>query len=247
MCVCVCVRQQIKRSAECRCNQRRNPTKLEELGFALQFRSLLLSSRASRLRVAVDSASCFSAAVSLVRDMRDNMNRTLHHCYFNWIDSSIIMNLQSNILTLRDLGLPGLESALAQTQVSQALTSQWLLTNADFPCFRLVLSRRLAYFFNPGTLEHLIPGLVEAYRLGNKVFKPAIIAAHLKACCNAWVTRRRFGDPAGLCLFCGAESDDIAHLLVCREIRNLLIDCLGGDFNFSLSQLLLLHLSLIHI
>ena len=173
--------------------------------------------------------------------MRQNMNRTLHHCYFNWIDSSIIMNLQSNILTLRDLGLPGLESALAQTQVSQALTTQWLLTNADFPCFRLVLSRRLAYFFNPGTFEHLIPGLVEAYRLGNKVFKPAIIAAHLKACCNAWVTRRRFGDPAGFCFFCGNGPDDISHLLACDSIRQIMADCLGGDMIFSLDHLLLFH------
>ena len=40
--------------------------------------------------------------------------------------------------------------------------------------------------------------------------------------------------------FCGAESDDIAHLLVCDAIRRLLIECLGGDFQFSLSQQLLL-------
>ena len=91
-----------------------------------------------------------------------------------------------------------------------------------------------------GTFEHLIPGLLEAYRHANKVFKPAITAAHLCACCNHWVTRRRFGDPAGLCFFCGAESDDIAHLLVCDAIRRLLIECLGGDFHFSLGQLLLL-------
>ena len=53
----------------------------------------------------------------------------------------------------------------------------------------------------------------------------------LKFWCNAWCTKRRFGDKVSHCPFCKADTDDIFHFVHCPTIRVLRIEILLGASN----------------
>ena len=61
-----------------------------------------------------------------------------------------------------------------------------------------------------------VNSLIQLYKNSTNTLGFAVIFSHVRAICNHWCTRSRFGIKNALCSFgCGFVSDRISHTLVC--------------------------------
>jgi hypothetical protein len=90
--------------------------------------------------------------------------------------------------------------------------------NDELDCFSVetYLQRKLFMRIDVVPEISLVNSLVLRYRTASRKFGFAITFSHVRAVCNHWCTRSRFGNKtSGCCFGCGHISDRIAHTLIC--------------------------------
>ena len=77
----------------------------------------------------------------------------------------------------------------------------------------------------------VINSLIQLYRISTNSLGFAVVFSHVRAICNHWCTRSRFGIKNAACSFgCGFISDRISHTLVCPLFWQLYLSFTKFDY-----------------
>ena len=81
---------------------------------------------------------------------------------------------------------------------------------------------RLCKYFEKGSFEHHVEGLLKLYRNSIPILGFAAVLSHIRALCNHWCTSSRFGRHPTHCHFgCGHNTDRISHTICCLKFWQL--------------------------
>ena len=84
------------------------------------------------------------------------------------------------------------------------------------------LTRKLQMRLDECVASPIVNSLIMRYKASSRRFGYAVVFSHIRAICNHWCTRSRFGSKsAGCCFACGHSTDRIAHTLVCPRFWEL--------------------------
>ena len=120
------------------------------------------------------------------------------------------------------------------SSISQKNVYQSLLNSGDPFDVVSYLKRKLDMRFEIDDVisfdEDTVCSLVQSYRVCSKKFGFAVTFSHVRAVCNHWCTKSRFGNKSAGCAFgCGHPNDRIAHTLICPKFWELLFSFTHTD------------------
>ena len=191
---------------------------LKAVGCKIQISDLKKASIAGRVRNALDTTTCFSRCWDFVQQSLIGFERILRVPQREWLDSSIIYNLQ-HAINLISPHFPTIRSMDRVDLPSQHKMYHHLLELEGDVYACDLLARRMQRFF-PGDAECAthVTHITNIYRIISKTHIHTIIIAHMRAVLNQWSTSHRYGQP-GACVFCGDHEDKLEHILICLKLH----------------------------
>ena len=125
---------------------------------------------------------------------------------------------------------------------SQKKVYQALLPGATPFDIAAFLQRKLSILLGDVPSRDQVTVLINVYSFISKKFAFALTFTHIRAVCNHWCTRSRFGNKTSGCVFgCGHENDRITHSICCTLFWDFFFECIKiHPISISLEEVLLL-------
>ena len=206
-----------------------HPTLLKNikcLGMPSQAIDLSSLPLASRVRI----AQCTSANVMDCRQELENVYKS-NEIVHQFLDKKFIN--QSCIETV----CTGLEFFMSRFAVddmnhfSQKTAYKMICDGLNDFSSEQYLTRKLQMRLDETVSSPIINSIIMNYRASSRKFGYAVTFSHVRAICNHWCTRSRFGSKsAGCCFSCGHHTDRIAHTLVCPKFWQLFFSLTNFDY-----------------
>ena len=180
---------------------------------------------------------CFVESFNSVQRSLVGMERILRVPQRDWLEGSIIYNVQNAINTVTPLFIgnsaldwgspvqlqnsalewgspvPGIcSSGLAECPSQHEMHVALIEQANDQYAFQLLCNRMLRFFPGDEDCAKYVSHVTKFYHKICKTHSHTIVVAHMRVILNQWSTTHRYGNE-GLCFFCSEHVDKLEHIV----------------------------------